>query len=304
MSPRWSGYTPLPRGDCKDPLRLAFSSGYRPTPNSRRASSALWSFGVGACLAVGFTPAVQALSVDPTVVELRAPADAKERGVFRVINDTDEAIVLSVELESLAPASYAPHEPSEWVKVSPSHLKLLPNEASEVEYVVSVPSAAHGELAAEVVFVQDSSGGAPSGIQIRFGMALYVSIAGTERLDLSVGPLHLLTGQAPAALIPITNLGNVHCRPEGSVTLRNAGGDMIASGILSRGMPAPPGRMERFRVSLEEARTIVPGTYRILADLTCHATAEIPMPIAVDQTGHLDTDGKWSANRDTDASDQ
>jgi len=268
-----------------------------------RAVGRLWQkplLCVGAWSAIGglglwAAPPVGALSVSPTVVELRLAVGATAQGAFQVVNDTQSPVTLSVEVESLAPASYAPLSPDQWLQVSPATLTLAPRQQAEVAYVVVVPHDLSGELAAEVVFVQHVSSGSATGLQVRFGMAVYISIAGTERLQLKAGSLRLQNGQPPTVLIPLTNDGNVHCRPEGSVVVRNGHGEILAHGTLTRGMPAPPRRVEHFTIRLA-APVFAPGMYQVTADLTCYATAEPPAHVIVETTGELSPDGQWTLN--------
>ena len=234
----------------------------------------------------------QALSVEPTVVELRAAAGASATGVFHVFNDAETPATILVEPQPISTTSYGRRPPTDWLTLSPSTLTLAPKQRGEVSYRVHVPSDTNGELAAEVVFVQNLSGTAGNGVQVRFGMAMYVSVAGTERLQLLAEPLRLQTGHPPSVLIPIANQGNVHCRPEGSVIVIGDKGETLAHGMLGRGMPAPPGQTAHFTAPLSEA-DLPPGTYRLQLDLECHATADLPARWAIEQTGRLDETGQW-----------
>lgn len=241
-------------------------------------------------------PAAWGVSVNPTVVELRAATGTQTRGVFRVTNDTDQPVAITVELEPLAPTSYAPRRPDEWVQVTPTALSLAPNEQAEVAFVVSIPPETIGELAAEVVFVQSLGAGSPGGIQVRFGMALYASVAGTERLELEVGSVELRRGTPSTVRIPITNRGNVHCRPAGTVAISTTGGRLVTQGVLPLGFPAPPGRIERFSVALPPA-DLPDGSYRVSLDLTCACAAELPAKVVTEQQGTLTNDGRWIPER-------
>ena len=251
-------------------------------------------------LITGYPASSHALSVEPTVVELRAATGAQASGVFHVFNDAEEPATILVEPQPISTASYGKRPPQDWLTLSPSTLTLAPKQKGAVSYRVRVPSDTSGELAAEVVFVQNLSGTAASGVQVRFGMALYVSVTGTERLQLLVEPLRLQGAHPPSVLVPITNQGNVHCRPEGSVVVTGDKGAAIAHGTLSRGMPAPPGQTAHFTVPLSEA-DLPPGTYQLQLDLRCRATADLPARWTVEQTGRLDETGQWIPAHDAAA---
>ena len=260
----------------------------------RRDGRCGWCVAVWLCAGPGLT--AWALSVSPPVVELRVSAGARSEGSFLVRNDTQQPLVLTVETEALSPQGYLQRPCADWLQVAPDRLVLEPGQQDEVRYTVSVPAGAQGELAAEVVFVQAFSSPETGGVQVRFGMALYVSIAGTEQLDLRVEPMRLQAGQPPTVWIPMTNQGNVHCRPQGTVTVIGVQGQLVAQGILSRGLPVPPAQTATFSVPLGET-LMPPGTYRLLVDLTCHATANLPAHVSVEQAGHLDENGQWIASQ-------
>ena len=251
-----------------------------------------WAWLVVSGMLSGYPSVGWALSVSPTVVELRAEAGAEVRGVFQVVNDTEESLRITVEREVLSSTGYIQCPPEEWLELSPSTLDLKPHQQAEVAYHVSVPQETSGELAAEVVFVQPiSNNGANGGVEVRFGIALYVSILGTEHLSLTIGPMSLQAGHAANVRIPITNRGNVHCRPEGSVTVSKMNGTVLAQGRLARGMPAPPGRLEAFTVALPNA-SLGPGTYRLTADLTCEGAGQVsPGQWTTQQLDELDNAG-------------
>lgn len=252
-----------------------------------------WAWLAASWIGFGAPRVVAALTVSPTVVELRAKAGAKARGTFTITNETSEPIAISVEQEPLGAPGYLPRPPAEWLTLSPRSFALKPGEEIDLGYVVKVPKdVPGGELAAEVVLVHEP-GGPSGGLQVRYGMALYVSILGTERIDLEVGSLSLHPGDVPIVSIPITNHGNVHCRPEGAVSIARGDGTAVAHGQLTRGMPAPPGELSRFTVGLPGV-TLTAGTYRIGAALSCHAVAPLPGRWTVEQVGQLTADdGHW-----------
>ncbi len=247
-----------------------------------------WLAACGLALSLRPSPAA-ALSVEPGVVELRAHAGTPAEGVFHVTNDTEEPVEVSVVLESLA-AGYAPAAPGEWLQVSPTHLQLSPGSRQDVAYTVRVPTEARGELAAMVVFEHSVGAGT---VQVRFGMALYAAVAGTEALELTLDPMQLIPGSPAFVRIPVTNRGNVHCRPEGTVTVTGADGMVQGRAVLPVQMPAHPGSTAHFSAALP-ATPLPPGDYELLADLTCQSVAVTPVPLRARQAGQLDADGRWS----------
>lgn len=252
-----------------------------------------------ACMVAGLVAGANApafaLSVDPPVVELRAAAGSRVNGAFRVTNDTTGPILITVETERLSPTGYVQRHPQEWLEVTPSRVSLAPGEATEVAYRVFVPEGIEGELAATVVLVQElGSQHEGVGVQVRFGMALYVSIAGTEQLDLRVEHMTLEPhDESPHAWIHLVNQGNIHCRPEGSIIVEDAQGQAIAQGRLLRSLPVHPGQPASFAVPCPGLRAD-PGTYHLRVDFTCFSVAQLPSHVSVVHSGTVDETGQWT----------
>jgi hypothetical protein len=99
-------------------------------------------------------------------------------------------------------------------------------------------------------------------------------------------------GERPVVQIPVMNRGNIHCRPEGQASVHDAKGTVVAWGTLQRGMPAVPGRVERFLVPVSGA-PLGPGRYQLQASLTCQSVAQLPSQFTGAQTGELDDAGHW-----------
>ena len=241
-------------------------------------------------IGLGLPDDAAGLSVQPTVAELRARPGAALNGDFQVVNDTESPLHLRVEVEPLGPSVYARIPPAQWLSLSSHVVTLEPGQTLPVTYTIRVPQSAVGELAAEVVFVQDMPGG---GLQVRFGTAVYVSIEDTEELSVEIGELHLDAGVHPVLRVPIMNRGNVHCRPEGHVGVVDDDGTVLARGTIARGMPTFPGRVEHFDAPLTGGPFAAPGGYRLEVQLTCHTIAALPTQVSAMQPGTLDDAGHW-----------
>lgn len=180
---------------------------------------------------------VYALSVNPSVVELRVGAGNHSQGVFLVTNDTQEPIAITVETEPLSPIGYLPYPPDEWLVISPTAFELNSNETQEVSYTLTVPNAVQGELAAEVVFVQNLKVKSSGGIQVRFGTALYVSIQQTERLEMTAdvsSSAHLMPFASVTGIVPPENRNAV------SALMQDFTGDGHLDILVWHHMPEEP----------------------------------------------------------------
>ena len=257
----------------------------------RRDGRCGWFVAVWLCAGPGLT--AWALSISPPVVELRVSAGARAEGSFLVRNDTQQPLVLTVETEALSSQGYLQRPCADWLQVAPDRLVLEPGQQDEVRYVVSVSAGAQGELAAEVVFVQAFSSPETGGVQVRFGAALYASIEGTERLSVRAVNVGLHTDREAADVrFRLENTGNVHCRPEGELTVDDGAGRVVARGVLPRSAPAHPAHTDVFIAPLAGVR-LAPGPYHVTADLTCAAAADVSATVHVDARGTMDDAGQW-----------
>ena len=230
-------------------------------------------------------PVASALGVSPTIIELQAAPGSSSHGAFAVTNETGAPIVVTVEIEAMGPSGYAGRDLSKWLAVSPAHLELAPGQSQDVAYTIAVPTGESGELAAEVVFVQNVGAGS---VQVRFGMAVYMSIKGTERLDLAIEEMALRRSREglASAWLRIANHGNIHCRPEGQIRVWHADGTLMSEQAMIRGMPVPPGGTSSFQVEFPSLR-IDPGTYDLEAELSCYARAGIPVTLRAKQAATI-----------------
>ena len=249
---------------------------------SHRAGRALAAL-VAVLGAAAVAPAAGAITVDPTVVELSLPPAGRHEGAFHVLNDGDAPLRVRVEVESLS-AAYAPRAPADWLTLAAETVDVPASGRVDVPFTVQVPDGTSGELAAMVVFIQDAPG--DGGIQVRFGTAVYAAVRGTEELALEFGEPYIISGPPPALLLPVTNHGNVHCRPTGSVRVRSDT-EMLGEAELAVGMPVAPGGTERFRVPWPGA--LAPGRpYAIEVAWICERREDPPVPLQGRFTGIWD----------------
>lgn len=246
----------------------------------RRWAQGVWLAGA---LFAG-APGAHALSISPSVVETRASAGESARGTFVLVNDGDAELQLRVETEPLLGAG---PPPDAWLRLGPHELTLAPGQTAEVAYEARVAPTQAGELSAMVIFTNDTPG-----LQVRYGSALYVGITGTEQAMARIDAL-TMHGGGPSmmARVQVSNQGNVHCRPEGRVTLADAAG-VRSTGALPIGMPVLPGRDGAFTVGVTGG-PFPAGAYRLEAALQCHAVGLPPVRLDASLTGQIADDGSW-----------
>lgn len=182
------------------------------------------------CWVIAFSPSsARAFTVSPGRIEITLPDGEKYEGSYTVGNPSDTPIRIKVTVEEWFAGqdkeAIKGEWPSlEWVKLSPQELDLRPNETSVINCTVSLPKEAKGEYAAMIYFgsVPDPS---KKGIQMRgsIGNALYVIVKGTEVIKGELNNITITNIDPLEIRVEIRNLGNIHIRPAGKITVRKKG---------------------------------------------------------------------------------
>jgi len=150
------------------------------------------------------------------------------------------------------PAKYSA---AKWIKLYTDRLSIAANGNISVPVTINVPkNAAPGGRYAAVIFeptggltLGNPSSAGESTVAIRIASLLYIRVAGpiTEKAVVSKFQIPSFLEYGPVAVTTeISNLGDYHFMPKGSVTLKNALGMVVASSPL-------------------EAKNVFPGTARI-----------------------------------------
>ena len=216
-----------------------------------------------------FSPLFAGIGVEPTVVEKCVSQGGKVKGIFTVVNDGDESVQVVVQPENW-PRKREAVDISSWLEIKPEEFELGPKGRKKVKYKVRVPKEAEGELMSMVFFATTAPAGRAVNIRTRFGVALYVTVKGTEVLEGEVSDLKVekTTSEEKrekfhfAALVE--NGGNVHFRPRGKVIIENGEGKKLDEVEMQYGWPVFPDNKQLYRANWQPEE-ILPGTYRTVA---------------------------------------
>ncbi len=215
-------------------------------------------------------PAAQAfISVAPAIVEMQARTGKKYKGTLKVTNTKDHDVTVIIEVQEWwkAQTGLEGSQPGLWLTIPKKPFALKPGESRDVRYKVKIPKGVSGEAAAMVFFsINDRSGpSAPMNIQMRHGIPIYVFIKDTQKIEASLKPLSAFFVQqssntALQFTIPIANTGNVHIRPQGTISITASPDNEAVSGDLEWGWPVYPGREHSFYATIRKEQWL-PGTY-------------------------------------------
>jgi hypothetical protein len=190
------------------------------------------------------------LSITPARVEvLNAPGTCCE-GKYTVRNDYPGTARIAVGFRDWFVLPENGNIPvSGWVSVKPAEFVLKSGKSRDVHYTVHIPTVAKGVSVGMVSFTPTVEN--DQGITTMMSVSLYVTAAGTEKLDWKIDDVKLSKAASEFTVTAIvSNSGNVHVRPTGRVTIVD-------------GNSAPV-----FTMNIPEGRPVYPGSYRAMTATT------------------------------------
>jgi hypothetical protein len=211
------------------------------------------------------------IGISPLTFELTAnPGDVVEN-YLKVYNpSSDTTIKIGMVLEDIAPTGETGHvvvEPAEtetyslakWIKVEPAEFDLNPKEEKFIKFTIEVPENAEpgGRYGTVIAGAKGVTGPAAVGAAIapRVGALVLLTVPGVMKEELvvkSFATLRKYFEHGPISFeIRFENLGTVHVRPTGYVTITNWLGQKVGDAEISP-RNVLPGAVRKFEASLPE----------------------------------------------------
>lgn len=213
---------------------------------------------VAALYLIIFPTAAGAFSISPPIIELDANPGDMIRTSIRIQNTSFEKKYYVFTVQKFIPKGelgqqefLPPSETSglpEWLYFDRSVLELESGEAMELPIMIRVPSNAKsgGHYAAVLFSEQTELAQGAVGIVPRTGSLVLLTVGGNLLRSYSIDQFHF-TPEHPSHLpvefnTVLSNTGNTHFQPEGSIRIKNMFGNTVASYPLnptkSRLLPA------------------------------------------------------------------
>jgi hypothetical protein len=200
------------------------------------------------------SPSIAGIEVSPVVVEAVVVPGSSLDGAFLLRNTG--AAPTSVRATVISYADYAAGRTTAaapgWMRLSPSELVLPAGAESRIAYSMVFAPGTEGESMALVFFMETSRAIARSSLRGRVGAAVYAVASGTTRPALRVDTVRFSPRVESGAVIrksvifEVTNPGNVHLRPSGTVRVTSSEGALLADVSIRAGAPVFPGAGEVF----------------------------------------------------------
>ncbi len=198
-----------------------------------------------------------AVTVSPSRVEVGVEASKGCDGVLTVSNTEKAAFNVKLRVEDRAAGLGI-----KWFDIAPNEFEINKDEIKNVKYTVTVPKDVKGELSV-MVFVEakpKEEAQGPVIINTSIGIPIYVMINGTEEFNAEVENVTIKDNSPLQLMVEINNSGNVHVRPEGTVTLRDKANKEILSVPLNEyKYPILPASKRTLEIKTD--KTLVKGEY-------------------------------------------
>lgn len=163
---------------------------------------------------------------------------------------------------------------SDWIDIGSGPFTLQPGDRIEIPFTVNVPTGVEpGGHYASVFFgtdptIKPDEGGQVS-IRSLVGSLLILRVSGEIREAASVASFDPTDNRTTTSRLPVTmelrinNQGNVHIRPQGSVTIRNIfGGETARLTINEANGAVLPNSLRRFEIDwMKNGRSDEPGNF-------------------------------------------
>lgn len=206
-----------------------------------------------------------AVKIQPEIVEKSLKPGKTAKGRFTITNQSRKKAELTVEAEKWGNVNKKA-ELNQWLDIEvPDNLDIKPGKTKHINYKVKLPSEIEGELMAMVYFNLEDAGSKGSiGINLRYGIPVYVFAKGTEEFGLEATDAGIYTNQESENLITdfsleLKNTGNVHLRPQSRVYIYT-GSKKMGKFKLHHGAPVYPRKNKKFFTGKKEVKW-EPGEY-------------------------------------------
>jgi hypothetical protein len=186
--------------------------------------------------------------VPPTIEHSLNPGQTAE-GIMKIINDSDETLTFNVTTQDFivedsggVPKILPPntlsnkYSAANWVAISPDKIIAKPHERVEFNYFVQVPADAKpgGHYAAAVLKPEEliKVKGTGTAVSTQLGTLFYISVNGpiTESATVTKFSANAFQEYGPVNILTqIKNMGDLHIKPLGTITITDMLGRRVAT---------------------------------------------------------------------------
>ena len=226
------------------------------------------------------------MTIVPPTVSVTIDPGGKSEGVLKVINDSEETLIFTAIMrdfiveDSIGTPKILPPDmlsdkrfsASNWIAVYPSNFTIEPHQKQELNYYLQTPPDARpGGHYAAIIYTPDTTGGTQgsgASVNAQIGTLFYVGINGpiTEKAEVSKFFANPFQEYGPVNIqAQIKNLGDLHIKPKGNITVTNLFGGKVAELALDEQNIFPGGIARDYENSFGKGFLIGPYTAKLVA---------------------------------------
>lgn len=236
-------------------------------------------------LALAAPVAAQSVEVSPLRVELAMARGGTHTQAVTLTNQGTEAVRVRARLqdwfitrdgtpqfEGVVPAAEKEFVATTWVRIAPPEQVVEPGQQAIVRFTVAAPAdAADGGYRAAILFEFSPAAADPlaarRAVQFRSRIAtlLYMDIGKVPpKIELTDLASRFRAGQPPAVVAMLRNDGRGNVRTKGTVTLRDAAGQIVRT-LAVPNVPVLPMQEREVAIPADKPgdAPLAPGTYRV-----------------------------------------
>lgn len=226
----------------------------------------------------------RAFTIVPPTIEQSLNPGEKAEGIMKVINDSEETLTFTATMQDFIvenpdgiPTILPPdtlsnkYSAAKWIQISPDRFIVKPHERVELNYYLQIPADAKpGGHYATVVYKPDELikvEGTGTAVNTQLGTLFYINVNGDIKESAMVtkfsanafqeyGPVKILT--------QIKNMGDLHIKPVGVITIT----DILGRKVATLALPDHnifPEAVRDYESMLNEKLLIGPFTAKFIA---------------------------------------
>ncbi|MGH2558947.1 MAG: hypothetical protein ACRDJH_07775 [Thermomicrobiales bacterium] len=267
-----------------------------PTPAEPKDLVAFEIYPKGKLLGDFFEPAIDAGNSEDLVVVLANTGNVAFEGRTYATN------AYSGENGGFAVAETgaAPEGVTTWLDYPEELYTIAPGKGIERTFRVAVPEGTEPGQYITALVLENAEALAVEGSEnfeqlVRFAVPVFITVPGPIEPEFEVGEITLITEEINALIyVEIVNTGNVRVRPEGTVTVSDAGGEQLFNAPVSMGsvyardstslvvgLPPLPFGKYQITVDLADPETGATATGEATVTATAPTTPAPPPPVQI-----------------------
>jgi hypothetical protein len=211
-------------------------------------------------------------NISPQVVDVILSTEEEYNGEFNIFNNGNEKIKMIISLEEFFSSDTALEKDDltdkSWINIFPAELDIPAGASEKCMFKIKLPKGSKGEYRVYAFFqdITPRAEGQQINIGVRFGSAICAVVKNTEAVKGEISNIQLAGSKPGRFWVGVYNGGNVHCRSNGNVIVKNRKtGKEVIMPINTNGISVLPLTEEKYMAKGDV--NLEPGFYSATAQI-------------------------------------